>query len=315
MNNIRVANAPCSWGALEFEDMEGEQIAYPQMLDELRDTGYTGTELGDWGFMPTEPELLAQELDKRDLAMVAAFVPIAFKYPEAQAPGEVEALKVARLLASVAEKGERARPPFLVLADDNGADPLRTKFAGRITPEMGLSLSEWATFTQGAERVARAVRDETGLLTVFHPHSAGYIETPGEIARFLEMTDSDLIGLAFDTGHYLYGTGTNDGERVLQALDRFGARIRHMHFKDCQPEVAGRARTDGWDYFTAVRHGLFCELGRGVVPFKEVAAWLEAHNYHGWIVVEQDVLPGMGNPKVSAQRNRDYLRAVSRFAG
>lgn len=315
MNNIRVANAPCSWGALEFEGMEGEQIAYPRMLDELRDTGYAGTELGDWGFMPTEPELLAQELDKRDLAMVAAFVPIALKYPEAHAPGEVEALKVARLLASVAEQGEGARPPFLVLADDNGADPLRTKFAGRITPEMGLSLSEWATFTQGAERVARAVRDETGLLTAFHPHSAGYIETPGEIARFLDMTDSDLISLAFDTGHYLYGTGTNDGERVLQALNRFGGRIRHMHFKDCQPEVASRARTDGWDYFTAVRHGLFCELGQGVVPFKQVAAWLEAHNYHGWIVVEQDVLPGMGSPKVSAQRNLDYLRTVSRFAG
>ncbi len=314
MKNIRIANAPCSWGALEFEGIKGEQIAYPQMLDELRDTGYTGTELGDWGFMPTEPDLLEQELDKRNLAMVAAFVPIALKYPEAHARGEIEALKIARLLASVAEQGEGTQPPLLVLADANGADPLRTKFAGRITPEMGLSLPEWTTFAQGAERVARAVRDETGLLTVFHPHCAGYIETPEEVAHFLKMTDSDLIGLAFDTGHYLYGTGANDGERALQALDSFGGRIRHMHFKDCQPEVASRARTEGWDYFAAVRHGLFCELGQGVVPFKQVAAWLEAHNYHGWVVVEQDVLPGMGSPKASAQRNRDYLRAAFRFA-
>ena len=29
-----------------------------------------------------------------------------------------------------------------------------------------------------------------------------------------------------------------------------------------------------------------------------------------WIVVEQDVLSGMGSPKASAQRNRDYLRTI-----
>jgi inosose dehydratase len=32
--------------------------------------------------------------------------------------------------------------------------------------------------------------------------------------------------------------------------------------------------------------------------------------YTGWIVVEQDVLPGMGAPKASAQRNRDYLHSI-----
>jgi inosose dehydratase len=32
--------------------------------------------------------------------------------------------------------------------------------------------------------------------------------------------------------------------------------------------------------------------------------------YDGWIVVEQDVLPGMGTPKESAQRNRDYIRLI-----
>jgi inosose dehydratase len=30
----------------------------------------------------------------------------------------------------------------------------------------------------------------------------------------------------------------------------------------------------------------------------------------GWIVVEQDVLPGMGTPKESAQRNREYLKSI-----
>ena len=50
---MRVGNAPCSWGTLEFKESAAKQIGYSQMLDELAETGYTGTELGDWGYMPT----------------------------------------------------------------------------------------------------------------------------------------------------------------------------------------------------------------------------------------------------------------------
>ncbi len=312
MTGIHIANAPCSWGSLEFEGLEGESIAYGQMLDELRETGYTGTELGDWGYMPTDPALLKQELEQRQLAMVGAFVPVALKNEHAHAQGEAHALRVARLLAAVAsgEAGAMHCAPTVVLADDNGTDPVRTQNAGRIAPEMGLNDEQWETFARGAERIARAVRQETGLRTAFHHHCAGYVETPQEIARFLDMTDPNVLGLVFDTGHYLYGTGSNDAAHVEDGLSRFGNRIWHVHFKDCQPQVASAARTSGWNYFTALRHGVFCELGQGIVPFPTVATWLRTHTYTGWIVVEQDVLPGMGSPKASAQRNRHYLRSI-----
>ena len=160
------------------------------------------------------------------------------------------------------------------------------------------------------ERIAHAVRKETGLATAFHHHCAGYVETPEEIARFLSMTDPDLIGLVFDTGHFLYGTGSNDGSHVEDGLKRFGERIQHVHFKDCQPYIAQQARTEDWDYFKAVQHGVFCELGHGSVPFGAIVEWLLTRNYYGWIVVEQDILPGMGSPKASAQRNRIYLKSI-----
>jgi inosose dehydratase len=310
MTNIRTANAPCSWGALEFAGLSGEKITYERMLDELRDSGYVGTELGDWGFMPTELVALREELDKRNLAMVGAFVPVALKDPQEHAGGEAHALKVARLLAAVAEDRRSGPRPFVILADANGTDPTRTQHAGRVRAEMGLSLSEWETFARGAERIARSVRAETGLPTAFHHHCAGYVETPKEIARFLDLTDPNLLGLVFDTGHYLYGTGASDGALVLEGLARFSKRILHVHFKDCQPEIAHQARTEGWNYFMAVQHGVFCELGKGSVPFRAVVEHLRGQNYQGWIVVEQDVLPGMGTPKESAQRNRAYLRTI-----
>ncbi len=66
LNMIKIANAPCSWGVLEF-DLEGKAAGFEQVLDEIRETGYQGTELGDWGFMPVIPSELRKELDKRAL--------------------------------------------------------------------------------------------------------------------------------------------------------------------------------------------------------------------------------------------------------
>jgi inosose dehydratase len=62
MSTIQVGNAPCSWGTLEFEGLDTNPIGYVQMLDELVETGYTATELGDWGFMPSNPVALQQEI-------------------------------------------------------------------------------------------------------------------------------------------------------------------------------------------------------------------------------------------------------------
>ena len=36
-----------------------------QVLDEMAAAGYAGTELGDWGFLPTDPAALRAELARR----------------------------------------------------------------------------------------------------------------------------------------------------------------------------------------------------------------------------------------------------------
>lgn len=295
---IPVANAPCSWGVLEF-DLPGKALGYAQVLDEIRETGYAGTELGDWGFMPTDPAVLRRELNARGLALLGAFVPVAFAQESAHADGEQRAVKTARLLADAA-----GTQPFIVLADDNGKDATRTKLAGRIKPQHGLSPTLWETFSQGVNRVADAVRHQTGLRSVFHHHGAGFVETPWEIEQLMKSTDPKLVGLCFDTGHYRFGGGNN----LLADYRRFKDRIWHIHFKDCSPEVHAKSRQDEWNYFESLKHGIFCELGQGEIEFDSFAAELKKDNYPGWIVVEQDVLPGMGAPKEFARRNREFLR-------
>jgi inosose dehydratase len=56
--------------------------------------------------------------------------------------------------------------------------------------------------------------------------------------------------------------------------------------------------------------GLYPELGKGCVDFPALLRWLAARDYSGYALVEQDILPGMGTPKESAQRSRDYLRSI-----
>jgi inosose dehydratase len=178
---------------------------------------------------------------------------------------------------------------------------------------MGLNAAQWKVFTKGVQDIARAVKEETGLPTIFHHHSAGYVETPWEIDAFLENTDSKLINLVFDTGHYVFGSGIDglgsDGN-LTPVLDKYAERISYVHFKDCHPGIAAKTRNEKWDYIKALKNGLFCELGQGCVNFKGVVEWLEKRNYTGWVLVEQDVLPGMGEPKESARRNREYLRSI-----
>ncbi|HAJ38130.1 MAG TPA: xylose isomerase [Chloroflexi bacterium] len=297
-NKIKVGNAPCSWGVIE--NVEGERGGYAQVLDEMHETGYVGTELGDWGFMPTDPDVLRAELAKRELQLMASWVSVKLHDPAAHASSEADAVRTARQLALVG--GPEC---LVVLGNDPYMDPMRTLNAGRLTPEMGMSEAQWQVFAEGANRVAWAVKRETGLRTVFHHHIGTWIETPEETARLLAMTDPAVLGLCFDTGHYTHGGGD-----PLTGLKRHADRIWHVHFKDHSPTVAAQAKAEGWDAVTAVGHGLFCELGKGDVDFPAILAELRRMNYSGWIVVEQDVLPGMGSPKESARRNRDYIRSI-----
>jgi inosose dehydratase len=308
-SRIRVANAPVSWGALAIEGYKQKPLPYDVVLDEIAETGYAGTELGDWGFMPTEPAVLRDELARRDLALIGAFVPVRLRDPGALEAGIEHALRVARLLAAVVPAGDRRNGPFIVVADDNVTDPGRTLHAGRITPEMALPDAEWAGYAGRAESVARAVREETGLRSVFHPHSAGWVETPAETDRFLAETDPEILGIVFDTGHYLFGAG-DEGPSVVEAMDRWADRIWYIHFKDNDRELARRSRAESWDYLQALRAGIFSELGKGGVDFHAVVRWLDEHEYDGWAVVEQDILPGMGTPKESARRNREFLASL-----
>ena len=295
--NIKVGNAPVSWGVMEVADW-GEQISFRRVLDEIAGAGYAGTELGPFGYFPTEPKQLTSELSARSLQLVAGFVPVPLAHAERHEAAYQEASKVARLLA---QAGAR----LIVLADE--MSKARMAVSGRVDESRdGMSDAQWDGAAQFLDRIAGACR-ELGVAAVFHHHAGTFVETPREVARLCESTDPDLLGLCLDTGHYFFGGGD-----PLDAVRLYGARIRHLHLKDVQLPVLEAARRDGVGFLEAVRRGVFCELGEGAVALNEIIRGVADGGYAGWAIVEQDVDTRRADvkPFESARRSRQYLKDV-----
>jgi inosose dehydratase len=296
---VAIANAPCSWGVIE--GIEGERDGYRRVLDDMHETGYAGTELGDWGFMPTDPDELRCVLAARELALIGSWVSVKLQDRACHRSSADDAVRTAEQLARVGGSGA-----LVILGNDPYGDPYRTKIAGRVRADDAMSRDEFRVFADGANHVARRVMDEAGIRTVLHQHIGTLVETESEARRLFDATDSTILGLCLDTGHWTFGAG---GDPVA-AVREFRDRVWHVHFKDVDPEIMAASRRIKWDGPQSVGRGVFCELGQGCVDFPGMIDALDEIGYAGWVVVEQDVLPGMGNPRDSALRNRQYLRSL-----
>ena len=132
---------------------------------------------------------------------------------------------------------------------------------------------------------------------VLHNEVGTQISSQDSVVRVLETTRA---ALCLDTGHLIAAGGD-----PLAILDRWRDRVTHVHLKDAKP--ADAPFTDAMQLWEG---DVFCRLGAGRGQVDEVLGSLRSGGYEGWIVVEQDVLPGMGAPKESAARNRAYLRTI-----
>ena len=296
MMHIKVGNAPVSWGVMEVAGW-GEQIPYGKVLNEIAAAGYAGTELGPFGYFPTEPKELSAALSARGLELVASFVPISLAHSDRHDAAYKEASKIAQLLSQTGAN-------LLVLADE--MSEARMAVSGRVDDSRdGMTDSQWDSAARILNRIGEVCR-ELGLGAVFHHHAGTFVETPKEIARLCASTDADLLGLCLDTGHYFFGGGD-----PVDAVRLYGKRIRHLHLKDVQFPVLEAARRDGVGFLAAVRRGVFCELGEGGIALKKVIQDLTAAGYSGWAIVEQDVDTRSSDvkPFESACRSREYLRS------
>lgn len=268
------------------------------ILDDMARLGYEGTQFG--GNFPGGAAL-RDELASRDLRLAEVYVPL----PATPAGPTPKAMEVARTcLARLHDAGG----DVLCVAIDGAAD--RDAAASRADAP-GTARFDDAAWTALAD-VLHLIADEAAALghpTVFHPHAATYVETLDEIDRLLDSTDAARIGVCLDTGHHLVAGGD-----PVEALRSFGERVRHVHLKDVDGDVLFALRSGRYEGLEdAVRHGLFTELGAGILDLDGVIATLVARDYDGWLMVEQD--RSLGPASESAAIGRRVLAASLRRLG
>jgi inosose dehydratase len=297
------ASAPDSWGVLDYPGPSWEQ-SYEKMLDEMVGAGYTGSELGPYGFFPTDPAILEPQLTKRKLKLLASFVPVKMADPAAGKAVIERIRKVGGLLAAL-------KAPFLVMADDQSNE--RNAYSGRAYDKAcpTLTADQWrhiGRIVADAEKVAK----EFGLDLLFHPHVATYVETPEECERFFHATSHTGVGLCLDTGHCVYGHGDS-----VKEAEKYKDKLRFVHIKDCDTKVLEEARRNKWTFEEAIEHKVFTIIGKGDIDFPAFFRTLVKNGYSGWSVVEQDVKFGATPipPAQSIAASLQYLQGVVRDLG
>jgi len=296
---IRFASAPVSWGVQDDPGPAWEQ-PYECILDEILSAGYTGTELGPYGYFPTDPKVLGESLKRRQMSMLSSFVPVPIADPLAKGKVIDQIRKVGALLSALGAK-------LLVLSD--AQTPKRQQLAGRVPVDGRDSLNseQWkrvGVLIGEVERVAA----EFGLSLVFHPHVATYVETPTEVEHLFDSLASTHVGLCLDTGHCVYGGGD-----PAEEANKYRSLLRYVHIKDIDARVLGEARRKKLHFEQAVGAGIFSPIGGGCIDFGGFFRFLAGSQYSGWMVVEQDVIYGktVVPPVESMRASLSYLKNLA----
>lgn len=292
---IKIGNAPCSWG-IEF----ASDPAYPtwqSVLSQCAGAGYKGIELGPIGYMPEDPAILRDELQKNDLEIIGGVVFRAFHDPAMW--DDVKDASVRTCKALVAHGAQH-----LVLIDS--ISPRRAPTAGRADEAEQMDQAEWTAFRDRIATIAKMGAEEYGLTVGIHAHAAGFIDFEPELERLLDEVDENILKICFDTGHHSYA-----GFDPVAFMKKHIDRISYMHFKDIDPVVKADVVKNRTDFYKACGQGIFCNLGQGDVDFPAVRQVLLDAGFEGWCTVEQDCDPSMpGTPLEDAAANRTYLESI-----
>jgi inosose dehydratase len=292
---IHFASAPVSWGIQDDPGPAWEQ-GYERILGEIVAAGYTGTELGPYGYFPTDPAILKKTLQRMSLTLLSSFVPVPITEPAKTSTVIEHVRRVGSLLSALGAR-------LLVLSDCQ--TPERRSIAGRVpvNGSRSLSAAQWKQVGAVVGEVEKAAA-EYGLGLVFHPHVATFVETPQEVESLFNTLSSSNVGLCLDTGHCVYG----GGDPVEEAA-KYRSLLRYVHIKDIDPNTLRRARSEHLDFEGGVDGGVFCQIGRGCIDFESFFRLLDAMEYSGWAVVEQDIIYGKTKvpPLETARASLDYL--------
>ena len=295
---LRIGTAPDSWGVW-FPDDPG-QVPWERFLDEVVASGYEWIELGPYGYLPTDPHQLEDELGKRGLKLSAGTVFTGFH------KGDDEWQRAWDQALNVAGLASKLGAEHLVVIPDLW----RSDATSQVLEPRTLTDEQWAKLGAGHDRLGKALIEEFGVKQQFHSHADSHIGTTREVLRFLDETDERYTNLCLDTGHFAYYGGDN-----VKLIEERPERIGYLHLKQVDPSLLFDVLKNDVPFAEAVTQGIMIEPPNGVpdlAPVIEAVAKIDADIF---AIVEQDMYGcDVDRPLPIATRTREHIFSCTHLA-
>jgi inosose dehydratase len=287
---LRIGTAPDSWGVWFPEHLR--QTPWPRFLDEVQAAGYHWIELGPYGYLPTEPHQLEDELGRRELRLSGGTVFTGFhKGPEQWQRAWDQAVQVAGLAHALGAEHIVVIP-----------DLWRSDATGETLEARTLTGEQWSGLAAGHDRLGKALLEQFGVHQQFHSHADSHVGTYDEVEKLLELSDPRYLNLCLDTGHFAYYGGDS-----LELIHAHPARIGYLHLKQVDPELLSVVLKNDTAFADAAAD-VMVEPPAGIPDFAPVIEAVSAIDAQIFAIVEQD-MPGVDIdlPLGIATRTRQHI--------
>lgn len=303
---IKLSTAPCCWGV---DDPKNPFLPpWQQVLDEAAQAGYRGIELGPYGYLPLDAQLVGDTLAEHGLQVVAGTI-----FDDLLDPANLPSLLrqtanicalLKRLPAIEPEPGQRFPAPYLVIIDWGHEE--RDYAAGHSERAPRLAPEQWQRMMRHIRAIAELAWNEFGVRAVVHPHAGGYIEFADELAQLVRDIPYAVAGLCLDTGHLYYS-----GMDPVDSLRQYADRLDYLHFKDIDQAVFEQVLGERITFFKACARGVMCPIGQGAIDYPALRELLRELDYQGYITIEQERDPRSANDSLhDVSASRCYLTRV-----
>lgn len=288
---VKLGIAPIAWTNDDLPEL-GAENSFEQCISEMALAGFTGSEVGNK--YPKEPATLKKYLDIRGISVCNAWFSTFFTTKPEQETIE-GFIKHRDFLYECGAK---------VIGCSEQGHSIQGQNKPIFADKPVFSDEEWSRLAAGMNKLAD-IAAEKGMKVSLHHHMGTGIQTPDEIDRFMSVTN-DNVYLLFDTGHLYFSEGSQNA--VDSVIDKYSARIVHVHLKDIRKEVLEDVKNKKMSFLDAVRAGVFTVPGDGCIEFGHTFAVLDKCGYEGWMVVEAEQDPAKANPFEYALKARSFIR-------
>jgi inosose dehydratase len=295
---LRIGTAPDSWGVWWPDDPN--QIPWQRYLDEVVAAGYSWVELGPFGYLPTDPSQLRDELGSRGLRLSGAGLGACLHRSEEEATRAREhAFRVARVVSEMEAEHVIVIPGMWRSDRDNEVLESRT-----------LTDEQWKILARRHDELGKALWEEFGVKQQFHSHADSPVGTTREVLRFLDETDPQYTNLCLDTGHFAYYGGNN-----VKLIEERPERIGYLHLKQVDPSLLFDMLKNDVPFADAVTQGIMVEPPNGVPDFAPIIEAVAKIDPDIFAIVEQDMYGcDIEAPFPIAQRTAQHIFSCTHLA-